>query len=131
MPASGGSCAGRVALVTGASKGGTGTAIAVRLAAEGADTTWMRYPFLLDEGIDRTKLQEAFLENGVATRMVWTGNILRQPGFAGIEHRGPSDGFPNADAVMERALTLPIHHSLTSDDIGYLCDVTDQVLGGL
>ena len=31
------SCEGRVALVTGASRGGTGTAIAVRLAAEGAD----------------------------------------------------------------------------------------------
>ncbi|MCE2390412.1 MAG: SDR family oxidoreductase [Proteobacteria bacterium] len=31
-----GACAGRVALVTGASQGGTGTAIAVRLAAEGA-----------------------------------------------------------------------------------------------
>lgn len=31
------SCAGKVALVTGASRGGTGTAIAVRLAAEGAD----------------------------------------------------------------------------------------------
>jgi NAD(P)-dependent dehydrogenase (short-subunit alcohol dehydrogenase family) len=33
----GDSCAGRVALVTGASKGGTGTAIAIRLANEGAD----------------------------------------------------------------------------------------------
>jgi NAD(P)-dependent dehydrogenase (short-subunit alcohol dehydrogenase family) len=33
---SSGVCAGRVALVTGASQGGTGTAIAVRLAAEGA-----------------------------------------------------------------------------------------------
>ena len=33
----GDSCMGRVALVTGASRGGTGTAIAVRLAAEGAD----------------------------------------------------------------------------------------------
>jgi NAD(P)-dependent dehydrogenase (short-subunit alcohol dehydrogenase family) len=33
----GNSCVGRVALVTGASRGGTGTAIAVRLAAEGAD----------------------------------------------------------------------------------------------
>jgi NAD(P)-dependent dehydrogenase (short-subunit alcohol dehydrogenase family) len=32
-----GRCAGKVALVTGASRGGTGTAIAVRLAAEGAD----------------------------------------------------------------------------------------------
>ena len=31
------SCEGKVALVTGASQGGTGTAIAVRLAAEGAD----------------------------------------------------------------------------------------------
>jgi NAD(P)-dependent dehydrogenase (short-subunit alcohol dehydrogenase family) len=31
------SCTGRVALVTGASRGGTGTAIALRLAAEGAD----------------------------------------------------------------------------------------------
>ena len=33
---SGQSCEGKVALVTGASKGGTGTAIAIRLAAEGA-----------------------------------------------------------------------------------------------
>lgn len=33
----GSECAGRVALVTGASQGGTGTAVAVRLAAEGAD----------------------------------------------------------------------------------------------
>jgi NAD(P)-dependent dehydrogenase (short-subunit alcohol dehydrogenase family) len=32
----GGACEGRVALVTGASKGGTGTAVAIRLAAEGA-----------------------------------------------------------------------------------------------
>ena len=31
-----GACAGQVALVTGASQGGTGTAIAIRLAAEGA-----------------------------------------------------------------------------------------------
>ena len=31
-----GACAGQVAIVTGASKGGTGTAIAIRLAAEGA-----------------------------------------------------------------------------------------------
>jgi len=31
-----GLCAGQVALVTGASQGGTGTAIAIRLAAEGA-----------------------------------------------------------------------------------------------
>jgi CDP-6-deoxy-D-xylo-4-hexulose-3-dehydrase len=98
---------------------------------EGADTTWMRYPFVLAEGIDRTAVQERFLERGIATRMVWTGNILRQPGFAGIEHRAPKDGFPNADTVMDRATTLPVHHALTSDDVGYLCEMTDEVLRDL
>ena len=98
---------------------------------EGADTTWMRYPFILAEGIDRTAVQERFLERGIATRMVWTGNILRQPGFAGIEHRAPKDGFPNADIVMDRATTLPVHHALTSDDVGYLCEMTDEVLRDL
>ena len=58
------------------------------------DTTWMRFPFLLADGIDRTAMQEFLLERGIPTRMVWTGNILRQPGFAGIAHRAPDDGLP-------------------------------------
>jgi CDP-6-deoxy-D-xylo-4-hexulose-3-dehydrase len=98
---------------------------------EAADTTWMRYPFILDAGIDRTKVQEAFLERDIATRMVWTGNILRQPGFAMIDHRSPSRGFPNADAVMDQALSLPTHHGLTREDVDYLCEMTDEVLASL
>jgi CDP-6-deoxy-D-xylo-4-hexulose-3-dehydrase len=86
------------------------------------DTTWMRYPFLLGEGIDRTAAQEFFLERDVPTRMVWTGNILRQPGFASIPHRAPEGGLPNADLVMDRALSLPLHHGLTSDDMGHLVE---------
>ena len=96
----------------------------------GADTTWLRSPFLLADGIDRTAVQERLLARNVATRMVWTGNILRQPGFAGIEHRAPADGFPNADRVMDRSLSLPTHQSLTSDDVGYLVEVVDEVFSG-
>ena len=59
--------------------------------------------------------------------MVWTGNILRQPGFAAIPHRAPGGGFPNADRVMDRALSLPTHHGLTSDDVGYLIDSLDAL----
>ena len=54
---------------------------------DGVTTTWMRYPFLLDEAIDRTEVQQRLGERKIATRMVWTGNILRQPGFAGIAPR--------------------------------------------
>ena len=82
----------------------------------------MRYPFLLRDGIDRTEVQEFFLERTIPTRMVWTGNILRQPGFAHIEHRVPEGGLPNANLVMDRALSLPLHHGLTSDDLGHIAD---------
>src|SRR3954454_22204651 len=44
-----------------------------------ADTTWMRYCFLLADRVDRTEVQQRLGERKVATRMVWTGNILRQP----------------------------------------------------
>lgn len=89
---------------------------------EGVETTWMRYPFLLADGLDRMATQEYFLGLGIPTRMVWTGNILRQPGFANIEHRAPERGLPNCDRVMDRALSLPSHHGLTSDDLGYLVE---------
>jgi hypothetical protein len=29
---------------------------------------------------------------------------------------------------MDRATTLPVHHALTSDDVGYLCEMADEVL---
>ena len=45
-------CAGRVALVTGASKGGCGTAIALRLAAEGARVAITARSL---DGLDRTR----------------------------------------------------------------------------
>jgi CDP-4-dehydro-6-deoxyglucose reductase, E1 len=92
---------------------------------EGVDTTWMHYPFFLAEGIDRNAVQKYFLDRGIPTRMVFSGNILRQPGFAGIERRTPDAGLSNANRVMNRALALPTHHGLTSDDIGHVV----QVLG--
>jgi CDP-6-deoxy-D-xylo-4-hexulose-3-dehydrase len=91
----------------------------------------MRYPFLLDETIDRTDVQQRLGERKIATRMVWTGNILRQPGFADIEHRTPHDGFPNADRITNTSLSLPSHNSLTSDDLGYLVESLDGVFGAL
>jgi len=88
----------------------------------------MRYPFVLRDGLNRTAIQRDLESRGIATLMVWTGNIVRQPGFARIEHRSPVDGFPNADRVMDRALSLPCHHALSSDDVGFLIESLAEVL---
>jgi CDP-6-deoxy-D-xylo-4-hexulose-3-dehydrase len=92
------------------------------------DTTWMRFPFLLGDGMDRNAMQEFLLARGIPSRMVWTGNILRQPGFASIEHRAPEGGLPQADRVMDRGLTLPSHHGLTSDAVGHIAESLSEYL---
>lgn len=92
------------------------------------DTTWMRFPFLLRDELDRSAMQELLLERGIPTRMVWTGNILRQPGFAGITHRAPAGGLPGADRVMDRGLSLPSHNGLTSDEVGHIAECLDDAL---
>jgi CDP-6-deoxy-D-xylo-4-hexulose-3-dehydrase len=95
------------------------------------DTTWMRFPFVLADGIDRSAMQQFFLDRGIPTRMVWTGNILRQPGFAKIPHRAPNDGLPGADRVMDRALSLPSHNGLSSDDVGRIVEALSDSLHAL
>ncbi len=49
----------------------------------------------------------------IQTRTVFTGNVLRQPGFAEIERREAPDGYPNADAVMRGGMLLGCHHGLS------------------
>lgn len=94
-------------------------------------TTWMRYPFLLREGVDRAALQRALVDRGISSFMVWSGNILRHPAYANIERREPADGLPHADAITERALSLPAHHALSSDDLGYMVEVVGEELARL
>ncbi len=94
------------------------------------DTTWMRFCFTLDEGfgLGRNEVQKFLDDRGVSTRMVWTGNILRQPAFANIEHRQPEGGLPNCDRMMDRSLSLPIYHALNADHMGFICEQVDELL---
>ena len=92
-------------------------------------TTWMRFCFILEPGspFDRAQAQEFLAGRGVATRMVWTGNILRQPGFSAIEHRTAPGGLANCDRMMDAALSLPVHHGLNADHMAYICEQLDAL----
>lgn len=94
------------------------------------DTAWHMFPILLrpESGIRRSRYQEHMEANGVDTRMVWTGNALRQPAFKGIDHRAPAAGLPNADRVMEQALVLPANHGVDDDDVDHIWATTAAFL---
>jgi CDP-4-dehydro-6-deoxyglucose reductase, E1 len=94
------------------------------------ETAWQVFPIQIrrESGVRRGELQHWMESHGVDTRMVWSGNILRQPGFQKISHRAPPDGLPNADLVMETGLVLPCNHAMDDADVDYVCETLDGFL---
>ncbi len=100
-----------------------------RLTA-GVETGWHMFPILInaESGIRRSEFQSWMESRGIDTRMVWTGNVTRQPMLRGKEFRVPPGGLPNADRVMEWGLILPNNHSLTDDDCDYIGETAQEFL---
>jgi CDP-6-deoxy-D-xylo-4-hexulose-3-dehydrase len=96
------------------------------------DTAWHMFPIQIrpECGVRRGEFQQWMERRGVDTRMVWTGNVLRQPAFRKIAHRAPQDGLPHADRVMETGLVLPCHHAMTDADVDYVGETIDAFLEG-
>jgi len=91
---------------------------------DGLDSVWHLFPVLLrpEAGLRRSAFQQHMEGAGIDTRMVWTGNVLRQPAFKGIAHRAARRGYPEADRVMEHGVVLPTNHGLEDDDIDHIAE---------
>jgi len=97
---------------------------------DGLETAWLSFPFVVrpDSGLARADFQRELEGRGVDTRMVWTGNVTRQPMMRGVEYRSDPGGYPNADRIMEHALLLPCNHFLTDDDVDFVCEAIADVV---
>lgn len=95
---------------------------------DGVITTWICYPVQLrpELGWSRRSLQVYLEENGIFTRVIFSGNAVRQPMMKGVEYRAPSEGMPAADQVMEYGLMLPCHPTMTDEDCDYLYEVLEE-----
>ena len=78
-------------------------------------TAWLAFPILLKSNIPFTRKQfQIFLEErNIQTRVVFTGNILRQPMCKNIEKKVTSKGLINSDLIMKNGVLLPLHHGMT------------------
>lgn len=77
-------------------------------------TGWLAYPILINKNAKfKRKDFQIFLEKrNIQTRVVFTGNIIRQPMMKNVIYKTNDNGYPNADAVMERGVLLPLHHGM-------------------
>jgi CDP-6-deoxy-D-xylo-4-hexulose-3-dehydrase len=85
-------------------------------------TGWLAFALTLKPNapFTRTEMQIFLEKRNIQTRTIFTGNILRQPGFKNIPHKTNSTGYPNADAVMQGGILLGCHHGLTEEMLTHM-----------
>lgn len=98
----------------------------------GIETGWHMFPVLVQprSGVRRADFQQHMEAQGIDTRMVWTGNVTRQPAFAHTAFRVAPGGLGNADRVMETGLILPCNHAIDDEGIEYICHHARAFLDG-
>jgi len=85
-------------------------------------TAWLAYPVLIKKNkfFTRTDLQIFLEKRNIQTRVIFTGNILRQPGFKNIKCIGKPDDFPVSDEIMKYGMLIGCHHGLNKKHISHI-----------
>ena len=84
------------------------------VATEGADPSWFGFPLGVREGapFTRDQLVRALEAEKIGTRLMFAGNLLRQPAYQDIAFRQIGN-LPNTDYVMRNVLWLGVFPGLT------------------
>ena len=93
-------------------------------------TAWLAFPLLIKKKskLERKKLQIFLENNGIQTRTIFTGNILRQPIMKNKKFKKFSPKFPNSDNVMKNGILIGCHHGLTDKEIKYMMNKFSEFL---
>ncbi len=88
----------------------------------GSRSGWLAYPITIKDGapFNRTEMQIFLEKRNIQTRVVFTGNIIRQPGFREIKMKKDKNGYPEADKVMRNGILIACHHGLTNPMIEHI-----------
>jgi CDP-4-dehydro-6-deoxyglucose reductase, E1 len=80
------------------------------------------FPITVRPGIERRKLVKHLEDANIETRLVFGGNVLRQPGFLDIERRMHGE-MTQSDIVMRDTLFIGVYPGLTPAMIDYVLEI--------
>jgi len=89
--------------------------------SERADPSWFAFPITVRPGAPFTRRDlTIWLERrNIETRLLFAGNIVRQPGYRHIEHRTVGD-LPNSDLVLRSTFFVGVYPGLDDARIAYI-----------
>ncbi len=92
-------------------------------ATPGADPSWFGFPISVreDAPFKRDQLTKALEANKIGTRLIFAGNLLRQPAYEGLHYRVVGE-MTNTDFVMNQSFWIGTFPGLTEPMLDFIAD---------
>lgn len=86
-----------------------------------ADPCWFGFILTIkaDAGFSREEIVRFLENNKIATRMLFGGNLIRQPSFADVVYRVSGD-LNNTDIIMNQTFWLGVYPKIQQQDMDYM-----------
>ena len=87
----------------------------------GASTSWFGFPITMRYPNRRIELMHYLADRNIGTRLLFGGNLIRQPYFSDIEHR-VSGSLENTDTIMNGTFWVGLCQAVSKDMVEYVSE---------
>ncbi len=96
-----------------------------------SDPSWFGFLLTCCEGIERNRVVQHLEKNGIQTRMLFAGNLIKHPCFDKM--RRLNQGYRvigelvNTDTVMEKSFWIGVYPGMTKEKIDYMLEKLKEI----
>jgi CDP-6-deoxy-D-xylo-4-hexulose-3-dehydrase len=94
----------------------------------GGSSSWFGFPIRVtpDAPVTRNALTAELSERKIGTRLVFAGNLVRQPAYRDVRYRVVGN-LENADTIMNEVFWVGTYPGLDDDQLGYIARSIEEI----
>ena len=104
--------------------------VELTLPTENSSPSWFGFTITLKDsaGANRVDLIKYLDQHKIGTRLLFAGNLTKQPYFTDVEHRVVGD-LINTDITMNQTLWLGIYPGIGKEQLDYVAEKLEEFFG--
>ena len=94
---------------------------------EHSEPSWFGFAITVkpNAGFSRNNITSFLESKKIATRLLFGGNLLRQPAYSNINHRKIGN-LENSDLIMNNTFWIGVYPGLCNEQLEYICEAFSE-----